>query len=175
MKQNLNLLISFPLSFISSILFFKIYLFLSIDFEFIFEDFESITFFFKYVFGGFMIGFYFMFSFLYLSNYGKRSSNYKKETLFNKTLFIIYTYAVLLVLVTLSTHGILITNDDNIYNTGALFKNLLLYNRNYFLYPFLGMIAGMIFYIKNYKSIKSNYLRMSKLKLNYLIKKRLNN
>ena len=49
MKQNLNLLISFPLSFISSILFFKIYLFLSIDFEFIFEDFESITFFFKYV------------------------------------------------------------------------------------------------------------------------------
>ena len=47
MKQNLNLLISFPLSFISSILFFKIYLFLSIDFEFIFEDFESITFFFN--------------------------------------------------------------------------------------------------------------------------------
>ena len=67
------------------------------------------------------------------------------------------------------------TNDDNIYNSGALFKNLLLYNRNYFLYPFLGTIAGMIFYINNYKSIKSNYLRMSKLKLNYHIKKRLNN
>lgn len=174
MKQNLNLLISFPLSFISSILFFKIYLFLSIDFEFIFEDFESITFFFKYVFGGFMIGFYFMFSFLYLSNYGKRISNLKKETLFNKTLFIIYTYAVLLVIVTLSTHGILMTNDDNIYNSGALFKNLLMYNRNYFLYPFLGMIAGMIFYVKNYKSIKSNYVRMPKEKLNYLIKKRFN-
>lgn len=135
MKQNIRTFISFPFSLIISAILLKMCIFGLSDLNDIF--FDWITFFFKYIFTGIIVGFTFSFSYLLLAEDKIQNENVKKQISIFKYIFDAF-YGLLFVvsIITVFTYGFL--RDYSLINS-----KLLSYNENYFKYISVGIIIGI--------------------------------
>ena len=160
MTKNFKAIISLPYSLFTSILFLKLYFF---TFKELIEFYpqNSIFFFLKYILVSLIVGFNFSFTFLYLSDYKTILKSFSKKFIIKKIFNYFYMYLAIFIFFTIFFYSY------SEYNTTK-------YNENYFLYIFIGIITGIIGFVRNWKLFyfqnRSNNIIVHKKEINNFLK-----
>lgn len=161
MTKNFKAIISLPYSLFSSILFLKLYFF---TFKELIEFYpqNSIFFFLKYILVSLIVGFNFSFTFLYLSDYKTTFlKSFSKKFIIKKIFNYFYMYLAIFIFFSIFFYSY------SEYNTTK-------YNENYFLYIFIGIVIGIIGFLRNWKLFyfqnRSSNIIVNKREINNFLK-----